>query len=333
MEQRPLGRTGLTVSAIALGCVSFGTEIDEEASYRVMDYAIENGVTFFDTAEAYDGRHSQRWRKRSFGIDDQREATMESSERIIGTWMRLRGCRDNITISTKLNPNLVSGGTGPGAENIPRAVEGSIERLGTDHIDVYLMHSPDHETPIAETLEALTAEVKSGRVGVIGGSNYTTAEFQEALDASASHGHRRFDVCQPAYSLVEPEDEQDLIPLCDKQEIAVTPYSPLGAGFLTGKYTPDRSQVPKGTRFDIKPDHVDVYFKDKNFRIVDMLREKASELGIPMVRLAMAWAMTLPLVTSTIIGARSTNHIDNALEAFQMGLDTGLREEMSAWTR
>ena len=212
MEQRPLGRTGLTVSAIALGCVSFGTEIDEEASYRVMDYAMENGITLFDTAEAYDGRHSQRWRKQAFGIDDQREATMESSERIVGTWMRLRGCRDDVTISSKLNPNLVSGGTGPGAENIARAVEGSIERLGTDHVDVYLMHSSDHETPIAETLEALTAEVKSGRVGFIGGSNYTAAEFQEALDVSASQGHRRFDVCQPAYSLVEPEMNKSCFP-------------------------------------------------------------------------------------------------------------------------
>jgi aryl-alcohol dehydrogenase-like predicted oxidoreductase len=291
--------------------VSFGTEIDEESSYRVMDHALESGITFFDTAEAYDGAHSQRWRKRAFGVDDRREATMESSERIVGRWMQITGCRDYITLSTKLNPNTESGGTGPGAENVHRGVAGSLERLGTDHMEVYLMHSPDRDTPIAETLAALTDEARSGRIELLGGSNYTTTEFREALDASASNSYSRFDVCQPAYSLIEPDDEEEMFPLCHSEGIAVTPYSPLGAGFLTGKYTRDRTQIPKGTRFDIKPSHVDVYFNEKNFRIVDRLRAKAAETGLPMVRLAMAWAMTNPLVTSTLVGARTTDHIDN----------------------
>ena len=336
MEQRPLGRTGRTITAIGLGCVTFGMEIDEEASYRIMDYAVEKGITFFDTSEAYGGGQAHRWRKDVLGIDDRREATQEmsASERIIGTWMRKRGCRDQITLCTKINPTTAAGGTDPGAENnIPGALEGSLRRLDTDHVEIYLMHHPDPVTPIAETLGALSEQVQSGRVGAIGGSNYTTAQFQEALEVAAADGYSRFEVCQPAYSLLEPEFEEDMFPLCQQEEVAVTPFSPLGAGFLTGKFSPDPAKVPKGTRFDIKPAHVDMYFKEKNFRIVDLLRAKAAQLGLPMVRLAMAWAMTHPLVTSTLIGARTTDHIDNALAAFEMGMDGELRAEMSAWTR
>ena len=121
----------------------------------------------------------------------------------------------------------------------------------------------------------------------------------------------------------------DLLPLCREEEIAVTPYSPLGAGFLSGKYTPDRSQFPKGSRFDILPDHADIYFSDENFRTVDRLRAKSAELGIPMVRLAMAWVLSHPDVTSVLIGARTPEHIDNAMAAYEMGLHPELRAELA----
>ena len=326
MEQKPLGRTGRTISAIGLGCVTFGSEIDEETSYKVMDYAVEQGITFFDTAESYGGGQRRKMRKEVFGIDDVREVSDEyySSERIVGDWMRDRGCRDEITLCTKVS-------TGGSPENVAKALSGSLERLRTDHVDIYKMHSPDTSTPIAETLSALNAEVDAGRVDVIGGSNYSAEQLREALNASASAGHHRFEVQQPAYSLVRPEAGEDLFALCREESIAVTPYSPLAAGFLTGKYTPDRSEIPYGTRLHMSPGHANMYFTDRNFRIVDRLRAKADELGTPMVRLAMAWAMSHADVTSTLIGARSSDHIDNALQAYRDGLDPALRVEMSAW--
>ena len=326
MQQMPLGRTGRTISAIGLGCVTFGREIDEDMSYKIMDYAVEKGITFFDTAEGYGGGQARAGRRQSMGVDDVRETTGEvsSSERITGSWMQIRGCRDQITLCTKV-------GTGGSAENISRALSASLERLQTDHVDIYKMHSPDTNTPIVETVRAMTAERDAGRIGTFGGSNYSGAQLREALDASASGGLGRFEIVQPPYNLAQREGEEELFPLCSREEIAVTPYSPLGAGFFAGKYTPERSQIPARTRFDSVPGHADIYFDDSNFRKVESLRQKAEELGVPMVRLAMAFAMTHPDVTAVLTGAREFRHIDNALEALDMGLDPELRAEMCTW--
>ena len=326
MDQKPLGRSGRTISGIGLGCVTFGREIDEESSLKVLDHARERGMTFLDTAEGYGGGQARMIRKESLGIEDEREVTgeMSSSERIIGDWMRDRGCRDEITLCTKVS-------TGPSPENIKRAIAASLERLQTDHVDIYKIHSPDDNIPISETLDALNDEVEAGRAGVIGGSNYSAKQIRAAMDASESGGYARFQIMQPPYSIAAPEAEKDIFPLCTQEGIAVTPYSPLAAGFLAGKYTPDKSKFPKGTRYDISPGHADVYFNDRNFRIVERLRAKAEEMGVPMVRLAMAWAMTNADVTAVLIGARTTGHIDNAIEAYEQGLTPELRAEMAAW--
>ena len=316
VEQAQLASTGRTISAMGLGTGTFGREIDEETSWRLMDYAVERGITFFDTAEAYGGGG---WSPT--GVVDEKKLT----EGIIGRWMRQRGCRDEITLCTK-----ISGGRGD-PEAIARAVETSLERLGTDHVELYKMHSPDTGTPIAETLHAMAAEVEAGRVEIIGCSNYSASQLKEALDASASKGYPRFEVTQPPYNLVNHEDESDLFPLCRMEGIAITPHSPLGNGFLTGKYTPDRASIPKGTRLDIAPGHIDLYFHERGWRVLDRLREKSAELGTPMVRLAMAWAMTHPDVTAVLVGARETRHLDNALEAYDMEMDPDLRDEMSGW--
>ena len=326
MDQKPLGGSGRSFSAIGLGCVTFGREIDEESSRRVLDYALEKGITFLDTAEAYGGGQSRRGRTEALGIEDEREVSdeMNSSERIIGDWMHDRGCRDKITLCTKVS-------TGAGPENIKKALAASLERLRTDHVEIYKIHSPDTSVPISESLSGLTDEVNAGRIGVIGGSNYSADQLKEALDASASGGYARFEIMEPPYSLASPDAEKDIFPLCDEEGIAVSPYSPLAAGFLAGKYTPDRSQMPKGTRFHIAPGHADIYFTERNFRVVARLKAKADELGVPMVRLAMAWAMTHPAVTSVLVGARNIRHIDNAVQAYEQGLDPELRKEMTAW--
>ena len=326
MEQRPLGRSDLIVSAIGLGCVTFGREIDEDISYRVLDYAVEKGITWFDTAEGYGGGNARTYRRQRLGIDDVREVSgeMGSSECILGRWMQSRGCRNQVTICTKVS-------TGNSPENIDRALAASLDRLDTDYVDIYKLHKPDPEVPIDESLAALTEQVKVGRIHVIGCSNFSGAQLREALDTSATSGYVRFEVTQPPYSLAAPEAQEDLFPICRQEQIAVTTYSPLAAGFLSGKYTSDRSKFPKGSRFHIKPGHADLYFSERNFRVVELLREKSREVGLPMVRLAMAWAMTHPDVTSVLVGARNLDHIGNALAAFEMKLDLTLRAEMSSW--
>ena len=328
MDQRPLGRTGSSISAIGLGTVTFGREIEEEASWPILDYAIEKGITFLDTAEAYGGGNSKVGRIASYGIDDQREVTQEmhSSEKILGRWMKARGCRSEITLCTKVN-------SGSDAENIPKALAASLERLQTDSTDVYKLHSPDLNIPIEETLAALNEEVLAGRIGVIGCSNFSGAQLREALEVSRSRGYARFEITQPPYNLAQKEVEKDLFPLCREEEIAMTPYSPLGAGFLAGKYSSADAELPEGSRFHIVPDHGDIYFKDENFRMLERLRQKADEMGLPMVRLAMAFVMSSPDVTCTLVGARKFDHIDNALAACEMELDPELRAEMAAWTQ
>lgn len=326
LEQRPLGRTGRTIPAIALGCVTFGREINEEDSYRVMDYAIEKGLNFFDTAEGYGGGQSKAIRLETMGVDDQREVTteMSSSENIVGRWMQKRGIRDEIILMTKFN-------TGGSAENVHRALADSLDRLKTDHVDIYKLHRPYPDVPDDETIGALVEEMDADRVDVIGCSQHSTEQLRHALDTSASRGWPRYEIVQPGYSLGDREAEKELLPLCVEEEISVTPFSPLGAGFFTGKYTPDRADIPQGTRYDIMPAHADIYFSDRNFNIVEKLRTKAAEMGLPMERLAMAWTMSHPAITAVLTGARKPSHIDNAINAFNMGLDPGLRAEISSW--
>ena len=326
MEQRKVGRTDLTISAIGLGCVTFGREIDEHTSYQMLDYAVEQGINWVDTAEAYGGGNARAYRRNFMNVEDERETSgeMGSSEKVLGRWLQTRGCRDQVIICTK-----VSSGNSP--ENIKRALQASLQSLQTDYIDIYKLHGPDADVPIGETLALLHEQVDQGVVKTIGCSNFSGAQLREALDVSAANGWTRFEITQPAYNLATPAVQEDVFPLCHEEELAVTPFSPLGAGFLTGKYSPGQEQFPQGSRFDVIPAHADDYFSERNFRVVEQLRRKSEETGESMVRLAMAWAMTHPDVTSVLVGTRKKEHIDNALEALQMGLAVELRAEMSAW--
>ena len=326
MEHRKLGRTDTSISFIGLGCVTFGREIDEERSVAILDYAVENGLDWLDTAEAYGGGNARTYRREVLKVDDVRETSdvMGSSEIIIGKWMKARGCRDDVVICSK-----VSSGNKP--ENIARALQVSLERLQVDCVDIYELHSPDETVPIDESLAVLDEAVAAGSVKTVGCSNFNAAQLQEALDAAATHGYARFEVVQPPYNLADPGAQDELFPLCRREEVGVTSYSPLAAGFLTGKYTPDRNAFPSGSRFDVIPGHADIYFNDRNFRNVERLRVLADSRGLPMVRLAMAWAMGHPDITSVIVGARHTGHLDNAFEALALREDGELREEMSGW--
>jgi aryl-alcohol dehydrogenase-like predicted oxidoreductase len=300
---------------MGLGTVNIGRRLDEAASYRLMDYALERGITFFDTAEEY-----------SAGL----------SERIIGNWLRRTGCRRLITLCTK-----VLGGSG----NIRAALEASLDRLGTDYVDIYLMHEFVTSPPLDEILAALTEEARAGRVRTIGCSNYTLAQLEQALQLSRSRDYHRFEVLQPEYNLVMApvgvdsmfpvglsELEDQLFPLAERERMAVTTYSPLGAGFLTGKYTRERPLLP-GARFDKMTPSATHFLTERNFKILGLLQSRAQTLGIPIVPLALAWTMTHPSVTSVIIGPWTTEQIDDAIAASEIGLNPELRAEMSAWAR
>ena len=326
MEHRKLGRTDISLSFIGLGCVTFGREIDEYASAAILDDAVERGINWLDTAEAYGGGNARTYRRDVLKVDDVRETSdiMGSSEIIIGKWMKARGCRDDMVICSK-----VSSGNSP--ENIARALRVSLERLQVDSVDIYELHSPDETVPIVESLAALDEEVRAGRIGTVGCSNFNAAQLREALDASDREGYARFEVVQPPYNLADPGAQDELFPLCRREEVGITSYSPLAAGFLAGKYTPDRNAFPTGSRFDVIPGHADIYFSDRNFRNVERLRALADTRGLPMVRMAMAWAMGHPDITSVLVGARHAGHLNNAFDALALTADTELRDEMSSW--
>lgn len=302
MEYRTLGRTALSVSSIGLGCVTFGREIDEAASFTVMDHALERGITLFDTAEAY---------------------ARGRSEEVVGQWLKARGTRDRIVLATKVTPPL-------GEARILAAAEDSLRRLQTDVIDLYQLHAFDPNTPIEATLGALHKLVEQGKVRYVGCSNFAAWQLCKALWKSDVNGWPRLESVQPNYNLAIRDIEAELLPCCADQEVGVITYSPLGAGFLTGKYSRDKA-APAGARFDIMPGHWNIYDGELAFQRMDQLRAKATETGRSMINLALAWVVGQPGVTSMLIGCRTTAHVDQAFEAEQMGLDPALRTEMSSW--
>ena len=305
-KQIPPGRIGL-------GCATFGREIAEAEAFAVMDHAVKLGIRLFDTAEAYGGGQA--------GLT---HGEMHSSEKIVGRWMKSRGVRAEIVLLTKVTKDFTRG-------HVSGALTASLERLQTDFADLYLYHAFDAGTPVEEACIAMDEAVRSGRVRAAGCSNYTAAQLEEALAMSESRGLARFHVVENAYSLVSRQIEAELLPVAARRGIGVLAYSPLAAGFLMGKYSPDRSQWPKGSRFDVIPGHADVYFSDRNFRAVERLKELAGRVGLPVERLAMAWVFQNPAVDTVLVGARKTAHLDNAVEARQTELRREWLDEIDQW--
>lgn len=301
MEVRPLGKSALQVSSIGLGCVTFGREIDQETAFTVMDRALERGITLFDTAEAY-GRGA--------------------SETVIGHWLADRGTRDRIVLATKVAGSLT-------AAHVLESAEASLRRLQVEQVDLFQLHRFDPDVPLEETLEALNQVAERGWARAVGCSNYSAAQLSQALALQEQRGWARMVSVQPNYNLVERDIEQELLPLCAEQQIGVISYSPLGAGFLTGKYR-EGGSVPAGTRFDMLPSHQDIYFKPRGWQVVEGLRAHSEASGISMLHLALAWAIGQPGITSVLIGARSTKHVDQAFEAEAMGLSPEVRAALNA---
>ncbi len=286
MELRWLGKSDLNVSSIGLGCVTFGREIDASTSFAVLDHAMDCGIRLLDTAAVYGGG---------------------ASETVLGQWLKERKLRDRIVLATKVSGRL-------SAEAIRQSAEASLQRLGTDRIDLLQAHAWDNGTPVEETLEALERLVRQGKVRYVGCSNWEASSIRRSLEIQEGHGWAQLMSVQPIYNLVDRSIEHDLLPICAERGVGVMTYSPLGAGFLTGKYRPDRA-VASGTRFDVIPGHQAIYFTDSGFHIVEELRRISGESGHSMVKLALGWVLRQSGVTSVLIGARCTEHIDQAFQA------------------
>jgi 1-deoxyxylulose-5-phosphate synthase len=286
MQYYLLGKTDLNISAIGMGCVTFGREIDQESSFTILDHALENGITLFDTAAAY---------------------ANGASENVLGQWMENRNYRDKIILATKVAIPLTK-------KKIIASADESLKRLKTDCIDLFQLHSWDENTPLEESMEALNELVESGKVRFIGCSNFSAEQLEESLLISSNKGLARMNSVQPPYNLVQREIESDLLPLCEDQQIGVISYSPLAAGFMTGKYQRGET-VPEGTRFDVIPGHQPIYFTDHGFSVLEKLDEISKETGQSMVQLALAWVLNQKRVSSMLIGARNISQVDQVFEA------------------
>jgi aryl-alcohol dehydrogenase-like predicted oxidoreductase len=310
-----MGQTGLKVSEVCLGTMTFGQQADEATSFAILDRAAGAGVNFLDTADAYPVPPDV--------------ATAGRTEEIIGRW--LRGRRDRFVVATKCRLRV---GPGPNDEGLSRrhvlrAVEDSLRRLGTDYIDLYQAHMPDPETPLDETLRAFDDLVRGGKVRYLGCSNYPAWQVALALGSSAAHGWARFDCVQPRYNLLFRDIEAELLPLCRHAGLGVIVYNPLAGGFLSGRYRA-LGPPPPGTRFSLGKTgelYRDRYWQQAQLDAVERLRSFFEARGKSLVSVAVAWVLQQPGVTCAIVGASRPEQLDASLAAVSTTLDA---EELDA---
>ena len=315
MDYRKLGRTGLEVSELALGTMQFGWTADEETSWAIMDAYVEAGGNLIDTADIY-----SIWAEGNPG---------GVSEEIIGRWLKARGNRQDIVLATKVRGRMWEGPNGEGLSraHILRAVEDSLRRLGTDYIDLYQTHSFDAETPIEETMRALDDLVRAGKVRYVGCSNYPAWRIVEALWASDRLGLASYVSLQPHYNLVHRREfEHDLTPVVEQYGLGVIPYSPLAAGFLSGKYRRD-APLPQSARAERIQKQ---YFSERNFDLLDRMAEIGANHGQGVQQVALAWLLSNPLVTAPIIGANSVEQLQASLAAVGFRLDEEEKQALDA---
>jgi aryl-alcohol dehydrogenase-like predicted oxidoreductase len=312
MEYKRLGRTGLKVSAVGLGCGNFGGigsapaffgqgETEQEAG-RLMDAAWELGINFFDTADAYGGGRS---------------------ETFIGNWLKKKGSRvrDQLLLSSKVFNPVAEGPNdwGLSRRHILRQIEASLTRLGVDYLDMYLIHEPDPTTPLEETLRALDDLVHQGKVRYLGASNMPAWLLAKALWLSDKYNLYRFEWVQNSYSLLERGDEREMFPLCADQALGYTPFSPLAGGWLAGKY---RAGVayPAGSRMTLRPEPYFTYNSPAMFARLAALEQYAIGRGADLASLALGWVMAQPQVTAPIIGPRRPAHLEPVKTALALKL-------------
>ncbi|WP_437625968.1 aldo/keto reductase [Sorangium sp. So ce1151] len=314
-----LGRTGLTVSRLCLGTMTFGFQTDEETSRAILDRAAAAGVNFLDTADVY---------PLGGGLP-----TAGRTEEIVGRW--LKGKRDRFIVATKcvgrVGPNEWD--QGASRKHILDAIDASLRRLGTDYVDLYQLHSDDRDTPIDETLEALDVVVRSGKARYIGVSNYLAYRLARALGRAEARGLTRFVSVQPRYALLFREIERELLPLAQEEGLGVIPYNPLAGGFLTGKHR--RGDPTPGTRFTLgtaASNYQQRYWNERAFATVEKLQGLVAEAGQSLTTVAVAWVLANPAITSAILGASRPDQLDATLAAGELALDPELKARLDEAT-
>jgi aryl-alcohol dehydrogenase-like predicted oxidoreductase len=311
METRNLGSSGLKVSTLCLGAMTFGEAdeksfmhkvgCDEDTAHRMLDRALDAGLNFVDTADVY-------------GQDG-------LSERVLGTWFERAGKRDRTVLATKFRFRMSSdpNGTGASRYHIVRACEDSLRRLKTDRIDLYQIHMQDIDTPEEETLRALDDLVRAGKVLYLGCSNYAAYRLTNALWLSKTLGLHRFVSLQAQYSLVVRDLEREHVSLCREFGLGILPWSPLAAGFLSGKFEKGKPP-PAGTRLDKWQERLAGFDTPRNWRILDATRQLAAEKNTSPTAIALAWLIRKPQVTSVIFGARTLEQLEDNLKAAELAL-------------
>jgi aryl-alcohol dehydrogenase-like predicted oxidoreductase len=311
MEYRRLGATGLKVSELCLGCMTFGRETDEATARRIIDRYLELGGNFLDTANVYAAGASEEITGRI--IKDRRDSV------VLATKVRFNA---NIFLGKPVPPNDI----GLSRRHIMAEVERSLRRLQTDYIDLYQVHSWDFETPIEETMRALDDLVRQGKVRYIGASNFTAWQLVKSLWVSDIHNYARFDSLQPQYSLISREIEREILPLCRYEEIGVIPWSPLGGGFLTGKYR-SGSKPPEDARLS-KMDLWGRLANERNYRTLEAVEQIARERGRTIAQIALAWVNQQLGISSVIYGARTVEQNEENLGAVGLRLESAELEAL-----
>ena len=307
MEYRNLGRSGLQVSLVGLGCNNFGGRLDEAQTKAVIDQCVDEGITFFDTSDIYGGRGK--------------------SEEFMGP--ALKPHRRNVVIATKCAGPMGEGPywTGLSRKYIVEAVESSLRRLQTDYIDLFQVHFPDPKTPIDETLHALDDLVRDGKIRYIGNSNFKSWQVVEAEWVSRSEHMSRFISAQNEYSLLQRGPEAELIPACERYGIGLLPFFPLASGFLTGKYRPDQA-APEGTRLGGSSPMASRILNEGNFDMLVKLEKFAEDRGHSMIELAFSWLASNPVVGSVIAGATKPEQVKQNATAADWRLTAEERAEV-----
>lgn len=322
MDHVRLGRTGLQVSRLCLGTMTFGLQCDEETSIAILDAAFDAGITFLDAADVYPlgGTFS----------------TAGRTEEILGRWFAMHpGRRDDVVLATKCGGAMgrkpwQQGGS---RRHVLDAIDASLRRLGTDYIDLYQMHWIDPEVSHDETLATLDHLVRVGKVRYIGCSNYLAYQLARAIGRSEALGLARFDCVQPRYNLLYRNAERELFPLCLDEGVGVIPYNPLAGGFLSGKHRP--GSPTDGTRFTLGTAagrYQERYWHDREFSTVDALRPIAAEAGMSVAQLAVAWCLAQPAITAPIIGASRPEQLADAVAALGTPLDPAVSARLDELT-
>jgi aryl-alcohol dehydrogenase (NADP+) len=319
MEHVRLGKSGLQVSRLCLGTMTFGLQIDETAAMAVLDRAAEAGIDFLDTSDAY-----------PLGGD---LSTRGATEEIVGRW--LRGKRDRFVVATKCfaptGPAPFDAGNS--RKHIMSAVDASLRRLQTDYIDLYQLHGYDPNTPIDETLSALDDLVRAGKVRYTGCSNFLTYQLVRAYGRSETLGRARFDSVQPRYNLLFRQIEREMLPFCEEEGVGVISYNPIAGGLLSGKH--DRGAPPPEGRFTLgnaAQNYQQRYWHSREFDTVEEIRKLADQAGVSLVTLAVSWVLANKAVTSPIIGASRPEQLADSVAAAEYVLDPDLKRQLDELT-